>query len=454
MENTTQNDTKSTVSSADIIKGTSLWTDAWRRLKKNKAAIVGGCIVLFMTFCALGYELIARFGTNFTMEEQHNFIMPKPPGARSVPSVYYSLSQNGDFAYDKVDGNKDGFLEPREIYNAYRAFEFSQIDSDSDGVLNAEEYADAPLSLPAPGGSEPNCKKWAMIKRSLAPIESEKIFACDAGEDGKMQIAEAGKLLDLVGMGEAQDILTRFDKDEDGLISKAEFAGLPEPRVNLLGTDQLGRDLITRIVYGARISLAVGFIATFVSFVIGVSWGATAGFVGGKTDNVMMRIVDVMYGLPFMFLVILLMVVFGQNIILLFVALGAIQWLTMARIVRGQVISLKGQEFVEAARTIGVSNRAIIFRHLIPNALGPIIVYATLTVPAVMLEEAFLSFLGLGVQAPQTSWGALISDGRQVMADAPWLILYPGAVLAITLLALNFLGDGLRDALDPQSRKD
>ncbi|MFU8804117.1 MAG: ABC transporter permease, partial [Bradymonadaceae bacterium] len=183
-------------------------------------------------------------------------------------------------------------------------------------------------------------------------------------------------------------------------------------------------------------------------------WGATAGFVGGRLDNLMMRFVDVMYGLPFMFLVILLIAVFGQNIFLLFIALGAVQWLTMSRIVRGQVISLKNQEFVEAARTIGVSNRAIIFRHLIPNALGPIIVYATLTVPAVMLEEAFLSFLGLGVQAPQTSWGALASEGRQLMDTAPWLIVYPGLALAVTLLSLNFLGDGLRDALDPQLRKD
>jgi oligopeptide transport system permease protein len=174
---------------------------------------------------------------------------------------------------------------------------------------------------------------------------------------------------------------------------------------------------------------------------------------GGKVDNLMMRIVDVMYGLPFMFLVILLMVIFPRSLLLLFLALGAIQWLTMARIVRGQVISLKGQEFVEAARTIGASNVAIVFRHLIPNALGPIIVYATLTVPAVMLEEAFLSFLGLGIQAPLTSWGALASEGRQLMETAPWLILFPGLALAATLMSLNFLGDGLRDALDPELRK-
>jgi len=212
--------------------------------------------------------------------------------------------------------------------------------------------------------------------------------------------------------------------------------------------------LLARIIYGARISWAVGVVATLVSCVIGVTWGATAGFVGGKVDNAMMRIVDIMYGLPFMFLVILLMAVFGRNIVLLFIALGAIQWLTMARIVRGQVISLKKQEFVEAAHAIGTPSLSIVFTHLIPNALGPIIVYTTLTVPAVMLEEAFLSFLGLGVQAPMTSWGALASEGRRFMDAAPWLILFPGLALAITLLSMNFLGDGLRDALDPQLRKD
>jgi oligopeptide transport system permease protein len=438
----------------DIVEGTSLWSDAWKRLRKNRAAMTGALIVLFMGVCAVGYEVIAQTITGFTMEEQHGFVVSKPPGARSVPSNYYSLTRAGLFQFSEVDTNGDDFIEPKEIQAAYRRWEFAAIDKNSDGSLSYEEYRAAPLSLPSPNQFVPDCERWSKIRRSLAPIEDRAIFECDAGEDGKMQFEEAGKLIDLVNAGEAQDILDEIDSDGDGLLAVDEYEGLPEPKTNVLGTDQLGRDLLTRMIYGARISLAVGLLATAVSFLIGVTWGATAGFLGGKIDNVMMRIVDVMYGLPFMFLVILLMVVFGQEIFLLFIALGAIQWLTMARIVRGQVISLKGQEFVEAARTIGVSNTAIIFRHLIPNALGPIIVYATLTVPAVMLEEAFLSFLGLGVQAPQTSWGALISEGRQLMETAPWLILYPGMALAITLLSLNFLGDGLRDALDPQLRKD
>jgi len=219
---------------------------------------------------------------------------------------------------------------------------------------------------------------------------------------------------------------------------------------HLLGTDELGRDLLTRTLFGARISFAVGILATLVSLTIGVTYGSLAGYVGGRVDHVMMRIVDILYGLPFMFFVILLMVLLGRNILNLFIALGAVQWLTMARIVRGQILSLRSREFVLSAHAMGASPRRILVRHLLPNALGPIVVYATLTVPAVMLEEAFLSFLGLGVQPPMASWGSLASEGAAAMEVYPWLIIFPGCALTVTLLSLNFLGDGLRDALDPQ----
>jgi oligopeptide transport system permease protein len=233
-----------------------------------------------------------------------------------------------------------------------------------------------------------------------------------------------------------------------------DLGASPPSAAHWLGTDIFGRDLLTQILYGGRISLAVGFIATAVALLIGVTWGAVAGYVGGRVDSVMMRFVDILYALPFMIFIILLMVVFGRNILLLFLAIGAVEWLTMARIMRTQVQSLRQQEFVEAAVSLGLPPSAIIFKHIIPNALGPIIVYTTLTIPSVMLLEAFLSFLGLGIQPPQTSWGLLISYGAETMEEYPWLLIFPGLALTITLFSLNFLGDGLRDALDVRGSKD
>jgi len=232
------------------------------------------------------------------------------------------------------------------------------------------------------------------------------------------------------------------------------LGAVPPNSDHWLGTDTLGRDLLVRILYGGQISIAVGLCATAVALTIGVLYGTVSGFLGGKVDALMMRIVDIIFALPFTVFVILLMVFFGRKFVLLFAAIGAVQWLTMARIVRGQVLSLRQMEFIEAAEALGLSKLRIIFRHMIPNALGPIIVYATLTVPSVMLLEAFLSFLGLGVQPPMSSWGVLIKEGADSMEEFPWLLIYPGLALALTLFSLNFLGDGLRDALDPRAAKD
>ncbi|MDA9259495.1 ABC transporter permease [Gammaproteobacteria bacterium] len=233
-----------------------------------------------------------------------------------------------------------------------------------------------------------------------------------------------------------------------------DLGAQPPSSTFFLGTDTLGRDLFSRILYGARVSLMVGFVATGVALVIGVSWGIIAGYFGGRVDSIMMRIVDVLYGLPFIIFIILLMVIFGRNIWLLFGAIGAVEWLTMARIVRGQVLTIKNQEYVLAAQAMGVSNFQMFRKHIFPNILGPIAVYATLTIPQVMLLEAFLSFLGLGIQPPMSSWGTLIRYGVESMEEYSWLLIYPGLTFTITLFALNFFGDGLRDALDPKISSD
>ena len=225
-----------------------------------------------------------------------------------------------------------------------------------------------------------------------------------------------------------------------------------ERRRFLFGTDQNGRDLLTRTLIAGRISLGIGLLAATVALLIGVGYGAVSGYAGGRVDLLMMRIVDVLYSIPFIFFVILLVVFFGSNLILMFVAVGAIEWLDMARIVRGQTLSLRRQEYVQAAEALGVPAGGIVARHIVPNLLGPVIVYMTLMVPKVILLESFLSFLGLGVQEPMTSWGVLIADGARNIEGAPWLLLFPAGFLVATLLAMNFLGDGLRDALDPKDR--
>ena len=217
-----------------------------------------------------------------------------------------------------------------------------------------------------------------------------------------------------------------------------------------LGTDGNGRDLLVRILHGGRLSLSIGLIATFVSVFIGVLYGTIAGFFGGKLDVFMMRIVEILYAMPYLIFVIILMVVFGRNIYFLFIAIGAVEWLTMARIVRGQTISMKEKEFIETSKALGQSNTLIIVKHIIPNLAGPIIVYITLMVPSVIILESFLSFLGLGVQEPLTSWGVLISEGSREMETAWWLLIFPGSFMVITLASLNFIGDGLRDAIDPK----
>jgi len=235
-------------------------------------------------------------------------------------------------------------------------------------------------------------------------------------------------------------------------VTKTDVWMAPMTGGHLLGTDSLGRDLLARLLAGLGVSLAIGVVATSVSLVIGVLWGAVAGYLGGRIDVIMMRVVDTPYSMPFIFFVIVLVVTFGRNIFLIFLAIGAVEWLTMSRIVRGQTLSLKSKEFIEAARAAGLSSGQIILRHIVPNLLGPVVVYVTLTIPAVIIAESFLSFLGLGVQPPMASLGTLIATGAQDMEMAPWLLIFPSVTMVVTLMAFNFIGDGLRDALDPKDR--
>jgi oligopeptide transport system permease protein len=343
-------------------QGTSLWKDAWYRLKKNHVALFG-----LYAFCAVAFLcLVGPYFTGYTYEQTDISLKASSP------------------------------MEP--IFVRSEALKTGQSKTNLVALSNLEDE---------------------FLDRSKSDREAivEKIAGGEIYREGKIVYGPSGQR-------------------------------------HVFGTDPLGRDLLTRVLIGGRISLAVGFAATLVSVCIGVLWGAIAGFAGGKTDTVMMRFADILYALPFTVIVILLMVMFGRNFILLFVAIGCVEWLTMARIVRGQIISLKNQEFIEAAISLGLPNHRILFRHLIPNVMGPIIIYATLTFPEVMLLEAILSFLGLGVQPPLSSWGVLIDEGSRTMETSIWLLVCPAAFFSLTLFSLNFLGDGLRDALDPKSSKD
>lgn len=407
-----------------------------RRLLRHPGAVFGLIVISVLTLLALAFEPLSAHFTRFTFDEQHLTAQPKPVGAFSVPAVHVRFEAA---PLAEIDRDGDGQVSAEEWSFAVTRRLFDRFDLDGSGRLEAAEIQAAPVNF-AGGSAESTVRLY------------------DTNEDGGLSFEEAQRaaLAEPFTPWEAATLLRRYDVDGDGRLSAQEWPGLPRVERHWFGSDELGRDLLTRSLLGARVSLAVGFIATLVSLFIGVLWGATAGFLGGKVDAWMMRFVDVLYGLPFMFLVILLLVWFEDlppsgRLYLLFFALGAVQWLTMARIVRGQVISLKHLAFVDAARSLGLPSRTLIVRHLVPNALGPILVYTTLTVPAVMLEEAFLSFLGLGVQAPYASWGSLAADGARAFMEYPWLVVFPGAALALTLLSLNLLGDGLRDALDPHA---
>ena len=278
---------------------------------------------------------------------------------------------------------------------------------------------------------------------------------------GELAIEQSEKKIDQIrglvasGRSDLEGDLTKATADLEVL--KEELHTNPaSSNVYILGTDYLGRDMLARTIYGGRISMLVGLIGTVTAVLIGVIYGAIAGYVGGKADNLMMRIVDIMYGLPYMLIVIIMMAMFSReganSIFIIFIAIALVSWLTIARVVRGQIISLKNSEFIEAARSMGAGPMRIIFRHLLPNTLGVIIIFTTLSIPSFIMNESFLSYLGLGISAPLASWGTLVNDGVKGMELYPWCLLVPASAMTIFLFAMNFLGDGLRDALDPQSK--
>ena len=501
------------VASENIVKRRSRTPlgQALLRLSKNRMAMAGTVVVATMFVLGFGAPLIATYLLHFSPEEQHTSFAFAAPGASDVS--FDHPDYDGDkTAFSQVDLDGDGqircSLEPVQAIatDAKAAATLLQraLGKERGGWpqdsrvplarvlgawsgslrcpelddLNAAERFHAFLidhfdrasgqDAPKPGLRSPDRHvSRAEFPNALADHPDARVGALAArmkllGPEGFSRLDQAKD-----GLLSRQDITdasrrTRFDKvhllahhDANGdlAISASEFPGLPNSHRFWLGTDQKGRDLLVRLLYGARVSLAIGLLATLVSFIIGVSYGAIAGYFGGRVDGFLMRVVDVLYGLPFMFIVILLLVVAGRSTMNLFIALGAVSWLNMARIVRGQVLSIRRREYVEAALAMGLGPGRILLRHVLPNTVGPVIVYATLSVPAVILEEAFLSFLGLGVQPPDASWGSLISEGARMMADRPWLILYPALALAMTLFSLNFIGDGLRDALDPRSSR-
>ena len=364
-----------------VVKGRSLWIDAWNRLRANRAATISAVYLCFIV-------LLTIIGPNLT---GHEFTTQYPSYVRVPPSLE---------PYPKADKLDQEIKEV--IIRAH---------------LTLKEWKQE-------GG------RFLVTVSSTKPIDdrvTRYLDRSDSFKDGKVE-----------------------SKSADGL--EMTISASVQHLYFFFGTDISGRDLLTRTLMAGRVSLLVGLLAGMVAVTIGVVYGSVSGFLGGKIDELMMRIVDILYALPFTFFVIMLVVFFGRNFMLMFLAIGAVLWLDMARIVRGQTLSLKRQEYVQAAEAMGVNNWGILMRHIIPNMLGPIIIYVTLLVPQVIILESFLSYLGLGVQEPMSSWGVQISQGSRNMEGATYLLIVPALFLTSTLFALNFIGDGLRDALDPKDR--
>lgn len=451
------------------------WRQAWRQLRRNRMAMAGLVVVLVVGLSAMFAASVAPFDPRISESWETSL----PPGARHLDLVNEIVLQKGsprerDVPPRVLAAMQDGHdhvltmevlteevkqlrltMDGAKVVQIQgdRAARLPKVELGEDDFLRAkEDGARIAARVLEPGaelppGSPRKDGRWVLLAEWVrrAPDARRKV--------------EAG-----FGYGAISRVLVDGAPHEGELRIRAEHVrdirldGERLEHVHLLGTDLNGYDVFSRIVYGGRISLLVGLVATLVSLTIGVVWGAVAAYAGGRVDVVMMRTVDVLYALPYIFLVIVLMTAFERSLIMLFVALGLVQWLTPARIVRGQALSLRRREFVEAAVTLGTRPAAILFRHIVPNTLGIVVVFTTLTIPAVVMEESFLAFIGLTVKfqgEPIDSWGALVESGRNALGvngERWWMLVFPGAVMSLTLFSLNFLGDGLRDALDPRQK--
>ncbi|MFO7850465.1 MAG: ABC transporter permease subunit [Spirochaetia bacterium] len=402
------------------VKGTSLYRDAWRRLKKNKMAVTGLIIVIIYSLLSL----LAPILPIYSYKEQNMDHIHLPPSftrtageqilERKINELAILAAKDGRVEWTEEDERiiEEEIEKAKEKYTSPSSAEGEDLTRrERDAIADAE-------------------REITQERRDIA-IEEDRVLLNEQEkeqiEDLKEQIAEETKTID----GEETKV---------------------HERRYFFGTDYLGRDMLARTIWGGQMSIAIGLVGGITSVFIGLFFGAIAGYMGGKIDYIIMRIVDIMYSMPYMMLVIILMALFGRSILLMFLALSLVSWLTVARVVRGQIISLKNSEYIDAARSMGASSARIIFRHLVPNTFGIIIVYTTLRVPVFIQMEALLSFLGLGISAPYASWGSLIGDAVEGMNSYPWRLFFPSLAMTIFLFAMNFLGDGLRDAFDPQSK--